>query len=100
MSKSSVGVVARIVAKPGSVEVVREGLMSLLEPTRAETGCIIYELMQNTADPTDFTFYEEWTDEASLNAHGASAHLKSAFQKLEGHLAGGRDVRRYVFIDR
>lgn len=101
MAKSAVGVVARIVAKPQSVEVVREELVSLLEPTRAEPGCILYELMQNTADPTDFTFYEEWTDEASLNAHGASAHLKAAFEKLNGHLAaGGRDVRRYSFIDR
>jgi quinol monooxygenase YgiN len=99
MSKSAVGVVARIVAKPESVEIVREGLRSLLEPTRAEAGCIIYELMQNTADPADFTFYEEWTDEASLNAHSASAHLKTTFQRLEGHLAGGRDVRRYSFID-
>ena len=98
MAKSAVGVVARIVAKPESVEVVREGLTSLLEPTRAEAGCILYELMQNRSDPTDFTFYEEWTDEASLNAHGAAPHLRSTFQKLEGHLAG-RDVRRYSFID-
>jgi quinol monooxygenase YgiN len=98
MPKSAVGVVARIVATPSSVDIVREGLTSLLEPTRAEAGCILYELMQNTADPTDFTFYEEWTDEASLNAHGASAHLRSTFEKLDGHLAG-RDVRRYGFID-
>lgn len=99
MSKSAVGVVARIVARPASVDVVRDGLVSLLEPTRAEPGCILYELMQNVSDPTDFTFYEEWTDEASLNAHGASAHIKATFQKLDGHLAGGRDVRRYSFID-
>lgn len=100
MSKRAVGVVARIVAKPDSVEIVREGLLSLLAPTRAEPGCILYELMQNTADPTDFTFYEEWTDEASLNAHGAAPHLAAAFRKLDGHLAaGGRDVRRYTFLD-
>ena len=100
MPKTAIGVVARIIAKPDSVEIVREALTSLLEPTRAEAGCIIYELMQNTADPTDFTFYEEWTDEASLNAHGAAAHLKSTFQKLDGHLAaGGHDVRRYSYID-
>jgi len=98
MAKSAVGVVARIVAKPESVEIVRDGLISLLEPTRAEAGCILYELMQNTSDPTDFTFYEEWTDEASLNAHGKTTHLRSTFEKLDGHLAG-RDVRRYSFID-
>lgn len=98
MAKSAVGVVARIVAKPESVHIVREGLTSLLEPTRAEAGCILYELMQNRADPTDFTFYEEWTDEASLDAHGRAPHLRSTFQELEGHLAG-REVRRYTYID-
>lgn len=98
MAKSAVGVVARIVARPESVDIVREGLTSLLEPTRAEAGCILYELMQSRTDPTDFTFYEEWTDEVSLDAHGQAAHLRSTFQKLDGHLAG-RDVRRYAFID-
>lgn len=98
MAKSAVGVVARILAKPESVDVVRDGLTSLLAPTRAESGCILYELMQNTSDPTDFTFYEEWTDEAALNAHGKTTHLRSTFEKLAGHLAG-RDVRRYSFID-
>jgi quinol monooxygenase YgiN len=44
-------------------------LASLLEPTRSEVGCIIYELMQNEADPADFTFYEEWTDAAALFVH-------------------------------
>ena len=100
MAKSAVGVVARIIARPESIDIVREGLTSLLAPTRAEQGCILYELMQNTSDPADFTFYEVWTDEASLDAHGASPHIRSTFQKLQGHLAdGGREVRRYAFID-
>jgi len=32
----------------------------LIEPTRKESGCISYELLQNRDDPTDFTFVEEW----------------------------------------
>ncbi|MBA3638804.1 MAG: hypothetical protein M3541_12220 [Acidobacteriota bacterium] len=39
MAKSAVGVVARIVAKSESVDIVRDGLTSLLAPTRAESGC-------------------------------------------------------------
>lgn len=99
MGKTVLGVVARIIAKPGSVDVVREGLTSLLEPTRAEAGCILYELMQNDADPTDFTFYEEWTNSAALDAHARSHHLTSTFARLDGHLAAPPDVRRYSYID-
>ena len=99
MGKTVVGVVARIVAKPESVDRVREGLKSLLEPTRREAGCILYELMQNEADPTDFTFYEEWTDGAALDAHARSAHLERTFKALDGHLVAPPDVRRYSYVD-
>lgn len=98
MPNTVLGVVARIIARPGSVEVVRDGLRSLLEPTRREQGCIVYDLMQNNADPTDFTFYEEWSDDAALDAHAKSAHIASTFAKLDGHLAAPPDVRRYSYI--
>ena len=99
MSKSVLGVVARIRAKADSVDIVRERLRSLLAPTRQEVGCILYELMQNEADPTDFTFYEEWTTGVALDAHARSAHIESTFRALEGYLAAPPDVRRYSYID-
>lgn len=99
MAKTVLDVVARIVARPGSVDVVRDRLTQLLEPTREEAGCILYELMQNEADPTDFTFYEEWANSAALDAHAHSAHVAVAFRALDGHLAAPPDVRRYSYID-
>ena len=99
MPKTVLGVVARVQARPGSVEIVREGLRGLLEPTRNEVGCISYELMQNESDPSDFTFYEEWTDAAALDAHGLTPHIRSTFRQLDGHLAAAPDVRRYSYID-
>ena len=98
MAKPVVGVVARIVAKPDSVEHVKAVLLEAIDPTRREHGCIVYDLMQNRADPTDFTFYEEWTDEAALDAHSRSAHIAAGFARLEGHLAAPRDVRRYRYL--
>jgi quinol monooxygenase YgiN len=91
-------VVARILAKPESVPVVREQLSGLLAPTRAEEGCLVYDLFQNEADPTDFTFYEEWTSGPALDAHAASAHLRDTFAALDGHLASPPDVRRYAKV--
>jgi len=49
-------VIARIKAKSDAVSEVRELLCGLIEPTRKESGCISYELLQNRDDPTDFTF--------------------------------------------
>lgn len=92
---SKVYVVARIVARPESVDVVRQQLSGLLSPTRAEAGCLVYDLFQNSADPADFTFYEEWGSAAALDAHAASSHIATTFQRLGGHLQAPADVRRY-----
>ncbi|HXG56668.1 MAG TPA: putative quinol monooxygenase [Vicinamibacterales bacterium] len=98
MAKQVLGVVARIVARPESVEHVKRVLSAAVEPTLREHGCLVYDLMQNDADPTDFTFYEEWSDTAALDAHSKSAHIAAGFAQLEGHLAGAPDVRRYSFV--
>ena len=98
MAQDTLHVVARIVARPESVALVRTTLHGLLAPTRAEAGCLVYDLMQNLSDPTDFTFYEEWTGGAALDAHAASAHIAAAFSTLDGHLVS-RDVRRYSQVE-
>ena len=64
MPANPLRVVARIKARPETVDEVRELLCGLVEPTRKESGCISYELLQNREDPTDLTFVEEWESDA------------------------------------
>ncbi len=73
-------------------------LLGLVEPTRVENGCIVYELFLNNSDPTDFTFVEEWTDDAALDAHLESPHLIEAGTKLDYLLAEEPDIRRYTLL--
>ena len=73
-------------------------LTGLVEPTRSEAGCIVYEMLQNTVDPTDFTFVEEWESEAALASHAASEHIKSTRVKLEGIVEEMPDIRTYRII--
>lgn len=98
MSKTKIRVVARVVALPDKVEDVKSVLLGLIEPTRQEDGCIVYELLQNQDDPTDFTFVEEWESQALLDAHLASAHLAEADAKLEGLVAAEPDIRIYRLL--
>jgi len=92
-------VVARIKAKSETVGEVRELLLSLIEPTRKEFGCIKYELLQNREDPTDFTFVEEWESDEALKSHAASDHLKAIGPKLQPVVAEGPDVRTYFEVN-
>lgn len=98
MTKQSVVVVARIVALPDKVEELKAVLLELIAPTRQEPGVIKYELLQNQADPTDFTFVEEWESGSALDTHLATPHLQAAVAKLEGLTAVSPDIRRYHIL--
>lgn len=98
MSKATVRVVARVLALPEKVEKVKSVLLSLIEPSRQESGCIQYELLQNHEAPTDFVFVEQWENEALLNAHLESPHINEADTKLEGLLAAEPDIRLYRLL--
>jgi quinol monooxygenase YgiN len=77
----SLTVIAHVRAKPGQESRVRQILEELLAPTRAEAGCMNYDLHQSQTDPALFVFYENWVSEGDLEAHARSAHIQS-FRKL------------------
>lgn len=81
-------VIARIRAKTGQEARVQEALLSLIEPTRVEAGCINYDLHVSQEDPRQFVFYENWMSESHLEAHANSAHLR-AFRKMADEIIDG-----------
>jgi quinol monooxygenase YgiN len=98
MSNSTIRVVARIVSFPEKVEEAKALLLSLIEPSRQDNGCIKYELLQNRADPTIFTFVEEWVCDADLDAHLASSYVAAAIARIPELIAEGPDIQRYNLL--
>ncbi|MBW4473931.1 MAG: antibiotic biosynthesis monooxygenase [Stenomitos rutilans HA7619-LM2] len=80
-------IVARIKAKPGLEARMQQDLLSLLTPTRAESGCITFDLLQDTSNPTVFVLYENWKDQAALDAHFQQPYVKQVLQAYEETLA-------------
>jgi quinol monooxygenase YgiN len=91
-------VLARAKAKPDHIAPVRDILSALVEPTRQEPGCLTYELLQNSADPTDFVFVERWASAAAEQAHLATPHVSSALQQLVGLLVAEPEICRYTAL--
>ena len=98
MAQESIKIVARITATADCVDRVRSTLLAVVEPTRRESGCISYTLLQNRTDPADFAFVEEWVSDAAIDAHLASEHVKRALAELTGLLSSPPDIRRYNFV--
>jgi quinol monooxygenase YgiN len=68
-SSAQVTLVPFFTIMKGEVDAVRRAHLSMLEPTRAEPGCIDYDLYQSLEDPSVMFFYENWTDADSLHRH-------------------------------
>lgn len=59
--------------KPGTQAEAAAWMTSLLEPVRAEDGCIAYDLYIAADDPESFMFFEIWRDQAAVEAHMKAA---------------------------
>jgi len=62
-----VTIIAKIKAKPGKQEQLKNELLALIEPTRSEEGCINYNLHQDSDNDAVFMFYENWASKQALD---------------------------------
>ena len=92
----SIRIIARLIARPDAIDALRAECLAMLEPTRKEAGCVRYELLANIANPAEFTFVEEWADQAAIDAHMATPHLKGLVANTQALLAEPLDVRLYT----
>ncbi len=92
MAEKKVTVVARIRAKSGMEGKLKQELLSLLGPTRAEAGCINYDLHQSVEDRSLFMFYENWVSKKDLDEHLAMPHMQSHLKRANEILAGSPEI--------
>ena len=77
-------IVAKIVAKEEKREFVKSELLKLISITRAEKGCINYDLHQDNENPAHFMFYENWETRELWQTHMANQHLADYMAATEG----------------
>ena len=96
--QNTLRVVARISVRPDKLDETLDAFTALVAATRAEPGCISYELLQNIAAPHELTVVEEWADAESLEAHFATDHFTAVAARAEEMLSEPPDIRRFVLI--
>lgn len=89
----AVTVIATIKAKPGKEAATQKALLALIKPTRAEAGCINYDLHQLSDDPKVFVFHENWKSKEDLDEHLAKPHLVEFLGKVDDLLAEPVDIK-------
>ena len=81
MSMKKVTVLATIKAKKGLEETVKNEILALIGPTRAEPGCLNYDLHQSSDDKALFMLYENWVSKEDLDLHLAMPYLQAFLGK-------------------
>ena len=80
-------IVANIHANPDQIDLVKAELEKLIPITRAEEGCIQYDLHQDNENPAHFMFYENWESRELWQAHMNALHLAAYKEATEGAVA-------------
>jgi quinol monooxygenase YgiN len=78
---------ARFEPKPGKQRQLLDELTLILEPTRAEPGCVRIHLYESTRDPLAFFIHSEWIDEQAFDAHPERPHMKRFLGLVEELIA-------------
>jgi quinol monooxygenase YgiN len=78
MTDDHVTLVVEFHAVPGRGSELRRLLLGLVTPTRAEEGCLLYDLHEDPADPDALWFYEQWASAAHHAAHDLTSHVAAA----------------------
>tara|TARA_R110001632_G_scaffold174095_1_gene293631 strand:- start:74576 stop:74866 length:291 start_codon:yes stop_codon:yes gene_type:complete len=71
-------ILANIIAKDDKVDLVKSELLKLIDLTRAEEGCLDYNLHQDAENPAHFMFYENWQSR-ELWQHHMNADYMAAY---------------------
>ncbi|WP_405827712.1 putative quinol monooxygenase [Streptomyces sp. NBC_00105] len=79
--------------KPERAEELKQLLLSFIEPTRQESGCLQYHFHEDRGDPGVFVFYEAWRSQADLDAHLALPHMQAFWEQRMDYLESDLDIR-------
>ena len=99
MADERVFLIAWLKPKPGREDEMAELLGGMCAPSRAEAGCIFYNLYRSTDEAGAFHFIECWKSQAALDAHREEPHYKNFREKLPDLLAEPVGVKFLEAVD-
>jgi quinol monooxygenase YgiN len=89
---SKVAIIAKIVAQEGKRAELATALQANLKIAEGEAGTEKYILHEDAAAPDVLWFYEIYTDQESLIAHGSGEEFKAVGRTLAPLMAGRPEI--------
>ena len=89
-------VAGTITTESGGREPFLTAVQPMVSATLHEAGCNEYAFTPDPNDDNRVMLYELWDDQASLDAHFASAHMAAWQEARKGLAVTGASIKKYV----
>ncbi len=84
--------IVKLHAKTGMENSLEKLLMSVVDPTRAEPGCVFYQLNRDIVSPGLFHFYEVYKSRDAFLTHLATPYIRTLLIALQPYLAKDNEM--------
>jgi quinol monooxygenase YgiN len=86
---------AKCIGKPDRRNDIMRVTAAIVPPSRAEAGCISYEIHERLSGNDEYLFFEEWADQAALDLHFKTPHFKEFITEFTQLLQAPPNIRIY-----
>jgi len=86
-------VVGRVSTDAEKRERMLEVAHTVAAASRREQGCISYRVYEDTEQPDEFVFVEEWEGEQALQEHFRTPHIAEFMRAIQATLLAPPDVK-------
>ena len=91
-------VLASATAQPGKEAELEAALREVVQPTRAQPGCLQFSLLRTMDAPATLVGYERWESARHHQAHLQGAHVQRLMGRMAGVLAAPPDIRVHQVV--
>ena len=92
-------ILASFRARKGLEDDLRRATLAVVEPTRAEAGCIRFSVLEDEGQTGVFFIRETWESDAALKAHFEQPYLKRLVEQHKILLDGTLTLHRLKVYD-
>lgn len=83
MNNENIVLVARLKVREDVIEETKQAALAIVADSRAEDGCVNYDIHQGVDDPTVFVWHETWKNKAAIDEHFETAFFKEFFAAVQ-----------------
>src|SRR5580692_13090411 len=89
-------IVATAAARSGKEGDLERALRAVAAPTRAQRGCLHFELYRSDQDTASITAFERWASKEDHDRHLQGAHVKALLEALGPIIAGPPKIVQFT----